>query len=134
LINGQDYELTVLNKKPVHALQISQTYGALTAYEFWLHGIKLKITKLQLSEIDRWLSLEEMRAGVTSKGKRIAYSENFRLFEASIPGGMANLPDSISVKQTVNYLDFIEIKPRMFGVSFDVKGAVTRLLGKGGKG
>jgi len=130
LVYGRDYELMLLNEEPVKVLEVSRTYGALTAYEFWLYHAKLKMERLRLSVLDRWITMEEMKKGVTGTGKCIRHPHLCRLFDASIQNGMDNVPPSISVSQTVKHFDFIEIRPRIFGISIDLKGIVQHWLSK----
>lgn len=122
LVYARDYELVPLNNTPIKHKEVSRTYGALTAYEYWLFGVKLNLEKLRLSPIDRWISQEEMRNGITSTGKNIRDAQLYRLFDANILNGIESVPQSINIHQTVNYLDFIEIKPsiKWFG-SIDLK-------------
>jgi 8-oxo-dGTP pyrophosphatase MutT (NUDIX family) len=123
LVVGRDFELAPLNNIPIRISEVSRTYGALTAYEYWLFEVKLKIEKLRLSPTDRWISLEEMKNGITSTGRRIRDPHLYRLFDANIPNGFECILPSISVAQTENYIDFIEIKPGLPGIgSIDLKG------------
>lgn len=125
LVYGRDYELTLLSNpsQPIKALEISRTFGALTAYEFWIYGVKFKFDQLRLSEIDRWISIDEMKKGITNRGSSISDPKLYRFFDASLPSGIEGVPLSINVSQTENYLDFIEMKPKLFGfLTIDIKG------------
>lgn len=120
---GRDYEFTLLNRneEPVKFMEVSKTYGALTLYEFWLYGIEFELDQLRLSEIDRWISLDEMRNGITSTRKPISNPELCRKFDANIPSGLEGVPTSISIQSVRDYRRYFEVNPGIFGVTFDVK-------------
>ena len=123
LVYGKNYELEQLTSTPIKFEDVSRTYGAITAYEFSIFGVKLNLEKLCLSPIDRWIPLEEMKNGVTSTGKNIRDPHIYRLFDANILNGFEGVPQSINIRQTVNYSDFIEIKPSVGWLgSIDLKG------------
>lgn len=109
LVHDRDYELTLLNnpKKPIRILDISRTFGALTAYEVWLYGIEFNLDQLCLSEIDRWISFDGMRKGITSTGKPISGPKFCRLFDACIRGGLECVLPLITMSKTKDYLDYI---------------------------
>jgi len=120
LVYQRDYDLTLLTETPIHTTDVSRTYGALTAYEFWLFSATLKFHKLKLAEIDKWLSLDEMRNGLTKTGKRMTDSALCRQFEAVIPSGFSGLEQSIELKRK-DFLSCIEIKPGFWGINLDIK-------------
>jgi|GEM_PF-2184163 len=121
LVNGRDYVLQPINEQPVVRLDISRTYGALTLYKYWFFSVSFKMDVLKLSDQDRWLSLSEMRQGVTKKGRSIASSDRIPQFESAISGGLAAVPISIKVTRTADYLKYVELKPQFFGLSVDLK-------------
>lgn len=123
-VYGTDYELAFLNKdrRPMEWSQISRTYGALTHYKLWIYAVKFNIPTLHLSDIDRWISLAEMHDGFTKMDKKkIVNGERLRILETCLQGGLKCIPISINIKHTVNFLSYVEIKLRMFGVSFNLK-------------
>ena len=120
LVYPRDYDLCLLTDTPIQTTNVSRTYGALTAYEFWLFSATLKLPKLKLAEIDKWLSLDEMRNGLTKTGKRITDPDLCRQFEAVIPNGFNGLQQSIELKRE-DFLSCIEIKPGFWGIKLDVK-------------
>lgn len=132
LKEGEDYEIYSLTEKdkPITLIDISKTYGALTRYSFWLHRVEFKMNKLLLSETDRWISLDEMRNGITKNGKSITDSKYSITFEASLNGGFNNLPDSIEISKTNNLMDYVDMKPGMFGFSVDIKKIINFLFRK----
>jgi len=131
LLYGRDYELLQLqlSSTPINYKDVSRTYGAITAYEFWLYGVKLNLEQLRLSPNDRWILQEEMKNGVTSTGKKIRDPQLYRLFDANILNGIESVPQSISICKTVDYLKFIEFKPEIKGLgSIDLKGIILHWL------
>lgn len=129
LIEQRDYEMSPLGNPqvPVKCLEVSRTYGALTEYEFWLYAVRFKLKKLKLSHYDRWISIDEMRKGVTKDSKGIFNSDLYRVFEVAIPGGFEGIPISIdSIDIGKSFWDFIEIKPSLFGfINIDLKGVFS---------
>jgi hypothetical protein len=103
LLYGRDYEITLLSKSPIEISDLSRTYGALTQYQFWLYSVTFKLRKLLLSESDRWISLNEIRSGITKDEKRVGDAEFYRLIDSKIPGGLHNLPSSIELGQVEDY-------------------------------
>lgn len=81
LIYGKDFILQSLNQNstPLRKLEISRTYGALTSYEFWLYSVKFNITNFNKSHINRWISLNEMRKGMTYDGIIQEVIKKFRI-------------------------------------------------------
>ncbi|MBI5291551.1 MAG: NUDIX hydrolase [Chloroflexi bacterium] len=130
-VYGRDYDLTQLTDQPVAMLALSRTYGALTRYEHWPFHARLMVDSLHLSEIDKWIESDEMRRGVTKTGKRVSSPEQYRLLDAVIPSGLEALHESIKIKQTANWWEYIEIKPNILGlVSVDLKGLAQEWLRK----
>lgn len=132
LLYGRDYELTLLNEQPVEYADISRTYGALTLYKLWIYSVSFKIDQIKLSDIDRWISLSEMRNGATGKGRLIANPDRVPLIDSSFVGGFTSVPSSIDVIKVVDYLKYIEFKPGFLGLSLDLKGVLLRMLGRKG--
>jgi len=102
---------------------VSSTYGALTYYEFDVFTVSFSITHLQTSVIDRWISINEMIACKTTDGDEIANLG--QLISKEYPSLLENIPTSMKSKNLAvpadSFLDSIEIKPKFFGVSVDVK-------------
>lgn len=122
LIKGRDFEVKALNAPaPVIYTEISRTYGALTRYEISLFHVSFNIPKLRLSENDRWISVSEMRTGITKTGKRIVDYHRIADFERAIGIRVDDLPNSVARSQHRNVLDYVEFKPGIFGLNLDVK-------------
>ena len=117
-----DYDLIPLHEAPIKYFEVSRTYGALTLYEFHLFAVKFNIEVLDLSPVDRWISIEEMKQGVTSNGHRIGNPQLLRHFDSAIEKGIENIPLSVTNKQTPKFIDFIEVKPSISWLgSIDLK-------------
>jgi hypothetical protein len=137
LIKGRDFEISALNPSaPIVYKEISRTYGALTRYEISLFHVSFNIPKLRLSENDRWISVNEMRAGVTKTGKTIVDYHRVADFERAMGMRIEDLPNSVSRSQHRNVLEYVEFKPGIFGFHLDVKrilaeffALLARLLG-----
>lgn len=110
LVYDKDYKLILLQQSntSISYKDVSRTYGAITAYEFWLYGVKLNLEELRLSPNDRWISQEEMKNGFTSTGKKIRDPQLYRLFDAHIVNGIESVPQSINICKTVDYMKFFE--------------------------
>ena len=129
LVYEKDYSLKCLSEKPITRIEISRTYGALTLYEFWLYEVVFKTNNLVLTDDALWISIEEMKKGVTGSGKKIRDPEVHRIFDAEIPGGMEKLISSVEISKPKNsrLLDFLEIKPSLYGITVDVKAILQHL-------
>lgn len=123
LVYEQDFSIDLLNEPehPIYWTGISPTYGALTKYAFWFCSSQFKVKKLILNENNLWISFDEMLNGKTKRGKKIGDPQVYKLIDAQIPGGLKSVPISINIKKSHNYLDYLDVKPRFFGVSFDIK-------------
>lgn len=131
LVYKRDYELELLNESPIKWLEVSPTYGALTQYEFYLYSVKLYLRDLKLSTIDRWISLDEMKKGITLAGKKIRNPELHALFNQKIPGGIQEVPNSVERSQIKKFWDYVEIKPKFFGIaSVDIKALLQNVFSK----
>lgn len=126
---GRDYELTLLNDKPIQIYEVSRSYGALTLYQFSLYRVQIKIKRLCLSESDKWISIEEMQKGFTKTGRLIRDAKVFRLFDSAIPNGLEKLPATIKLSNN-DYLDYVEMKPGFWGFNIDIKRIIQNWLNR----
>ena len=121
LVYNRDYEIIKINQTPIESVKVSRTYGALTFYKFYLYSIKFNLNNLILSNIDKWISLDEIKRGTTASNLIIRDPEIYKLFEEQFPGSLENLPDSINHSTVINFWKYIEIKPKFFWLTFDIK-------------
>lgn len=97
---GKDYELQLLNRqeKPLTYQKISRTYGALTYYEVWFYWVKFRQNQL-LDDLDEniniWVSMDEIKKGISHTGKLLHDPEIYELIEKNIPGSLEGLHNSI---------------------------------------
>lgn len=122
LVYGRDFELNLITT--VEEIDISRTYGALTKYEISVYRAMLNIDKLKLAEPDRWLSIDEVMKGKTNEGKDIAGL--CRKLNAEIPDMLIKMSESIKLTNSKSLLDYLEAKPGLFGIRFDLKGFFQR--------
>ena len=127
LMYDRDYTLELLNQNnlPLKNIEISRTYGALTAYKFWIYAVKFRLKNLQLPDMDRWISLDEMRQGKTYNGKKVIDTSFYRY--RNLPRGLEYVPLSINLKETKKYMDFINVKPRIWFFEFDLKKLILNI-------
>lgn len=122
LVYKRDYEINKINEEPIKKLQVSPTYGALTLYDFSLYAVKLNLNNLKLSNIDKWISFEEVKKGKTLSDRKIRNYETYELFGRSVSGGLEGVPDSVNFTDVINFWKYVEIKPKLFGlISIDIK-------------
>jgi 8-oxo-dGTP pyrophosphatase MutT (NUDIX family) len=127
----RDFSLKLLleTDRAIQWMGISPTYGALTQYYFWVCSAQFNISELKLKDNNRWLSIDEMLAGETRTGKKVGDAHVYRLMDAQIKGGLRNVPISINIRNTRNYLEYIEVKPGIWGIEFDIKKMLTDIFG-----
>ncbi len=133
LVHERDYELTPLNDSPIKLKDVSRTYGALTAYEFWLFSVTLKIPIIKQADIDRWISLDEMNVGSTDAGRKIADPALYRKFNAKIPNGFEGLSVSIETKRKnfcESLKESLEVKAGYGILKINLKKLAKSLLGR----
>lgn len=122
---GRDYSLSALNESPIEDLCVSRTYGALTAYTYFLYHVTFRIPRLMLGGNDRWITLEEMTAGKTRDEKKIRDPHLLNPFDISIAGGLKGLPASTEFAVKDSVLEYMEVKPSIFGlITIDLKGLI----------
>jgi 8-oxo-dGTP pyrophosphatase MutT (NUDIX family) len=98
LEHGRDFRIRALewvNPPPLTWTGVSRSVGALTRYEVWAFATDLRVEALRLGDRYRWLSLPEMMAGRARSGKVTGDPALFRILDASLTGGLENVPLSI---------------------------------------
>lgn len=94
-----DYDLTLVVDALSPPATLSPTFGALTAYSFWIyHMTALDVHDLHLQPEDCWARIDDVLAGyvVGPDGQRVAFdrADMYTLMDAALDGGLASLPDS----------------------------------------
>lgn len=135
LLEARDFSLTMLHpqEQPIRWSSVSRTYGALTTYQFWLFGVTFAVESLELSALDRWITVSEMRKGTTVDGKRVGDPEVVRLFDSVLSSGLEGVDVSIDVSQIRGLAEYIDMKPGWLGFSFDLKRWLGDLRSRSGK-
>jgi hypothetical protein len=99
LEQGRHFDLVPLDWEmplPVEWNGVSRTVGALTRYQLWVYGVRMKMGRLTPRDGDcRWLTTDEMLAGRTRSGRRTDNPIFYHLMNASLAGGLAAVPVSI---------------------------------------
>ena len=106
LEEGRDFDIRGLDwdrPPPLDWSGISQTVGALTQYEVWAYSAHLKVAQLRLGEQHRWLTIGEILEGRTASGRRTGDPALFRLMNASLTGGLEQVPISIGIERIPNF-------------------------------
>lgn len=72
LVPGKSLFLNRCALPPIEHWEISRTYGAVTHYVITVFQANLVTTNFQTSESDLWISVDEMLAGKTYNGRKVA--------------------------------------------------------------
>jgi 8-oxo-dGTP pyrophosphatase MutT (NUDIX family) len=112
LRSGRDFEvladLAWNEPGPIRWVGVSRTFGALTEYETSFYRADLRVGDLRLGEHHRWLTIEEMLAGMTASGRRTGDPALFRLLNARLAGGLDAVPDSVEAGSIRDFLSHVE--------------------------
>lgn len=106
MLHNRDFRIEELVSN-IEIKEISQTYGALTKYNFSLFWVALTLPQLRMSQLDRWISLDDMKRGKTKDGYSVTNTRFFRLFDQSLPDGFEGVKDSLSVSHIANFHDHV---------------------------
>lgn len=84
----RDYEITALALKggPLALLQISPSYGALTAYTFHVFAVRIHAAQFTLNAGARWLDRADMLRGKTRDGLSMGEPALYRLLLGALAG------------------------------------------------
>lgn len=119
LVYGRDFDIAPIGSVQLRATAVSRTYGALTAYRIAPFKATINTESLTLSAADRWISLEEARRGYTVDNREV--SPIVTQLEALVPGAIEQIPISVVVKRRRVLRDALEIRPSIWGITFDLK-------------
>nr|WP_322719789.1 hypothetical protein [Nostoc sp. ChiQUE02]MDZ8232843.1 hypothetical protein [Nostoc sp. ChiQUE02] len=132
LVYGKDYDLILLSnpQQPITYREVSKTYGALTEYRLWVYGVKFNLNQLTLSKFDKWISVNEMRKGLTNDNQSIRNAEICRIIDSILPNGLEGVQVSINkIQKNIHFFDYLEIKPQFLGfLAFDIKSFFQNLF------
>jgi len=94
---GQDYHLRLLIAGYSPSPSLSPTFGAYTAYTFWVYHLVGLRRPLELGPQDRWLSLDHVLSPHFEPALEGEGEHLFRLIDRQLAGGLAALPDSAAL-------------------------------------
>lgn len=93
---GEDYQLRLLIDGYSPPATLSPTFGAYTAYTFWVYHLLGLSRPLNLGPQDRWLSLSQVLSPAFEPTLEDEGQHLFRLIDQRLEGGLAALPSSIN--------------------------------------
>jgi 8-oxo-dGTP pyrophosphatase MutT (NUDIX family) len=84
LVREHAYRLQPLLGEPIVGSAMSDTYGALTSYRFYVFGVHLNVSSLRLSPNDRWISVGDMLANDVN-------TDVYRQIDRRLPDGLRGI-------------------------------------------
>lgn len=96
----KDYQLSLLLPDMVVEAILSPTFGALTEYHFTVYHMTHLNQNIKLQKYDAWVPVSSVLSGtVNANGRTVTTTDNslYQQMNASIRGGLAQLPDSLSI-------------------------------------
>jgi 8-oxo-dGTP pyrophosphatase MutT (NUDIX family) len=90
-----EFELLTPRDRPIRWSGISNTYGVWTEYVVWACHARLHVPTLALGQRNRWIGIDELLSGQTRTGEPTGDPELHRRIDASLAGGLRELPASI---------------------------------------
>jgi len=118
LIDDVNFNIQKYLDDSIVKYEISNTYGALTKYEICIFHVVFKDAELELSKLDKWVSVAEIVNKRTNENEKIINTG--KLLEDMNKGFFNHLPVSVNSIDT-DYMSYLEVKPSLFGVKFDLK-------------
>jgi 8-oxo-dGTP pyrophosphatase MutT (NUDIX family) len=99
------FELLTPRDRPIRWSGISNTYGVWTEYVVWACHARLHVPRLALGNRNRWIAIDELLDGETRTGEPTGDPELHRRIDASLPGGLRELPVSIDAGTIADWPD-----------------------------
>jgi hypothetical protein len=105
---ARDYAIAPLPLKagPLALMQISPSYGALTAYTFHVFAARIHAACITLHAGDGWLDRQDMLRGKTRAGLSLGNPALYRLLIDNVAGGLKRVPASF----------FLQVHEQLVGV------------------
>jgi 8-oxo-dGTP pyrophosphatase MutT (NUDIX family) len=128
-VYNRDYTLEPLISN-IKITDISRSFGALTDYEFSFFLAKIKIKKIKLTEVDRWISIDEMEKGRTKNGKIITDILYFKFFNKNLPDGFKGVDNSLNQNQIMKFFEHVELKPSFWGITINLSTLINSIFSK----